>query len=61
MSKDLPILWWMDAKELTSQRFDPVKLQEIKDEIAAWEKDGNKTLNELKAAIESIIDRPESK
>lgn len=61
MSKDLPILWWMDAKELTSQRFDPVKLQEIKDEIAAWEKDGNKTLNELKAAIELIIDRPESK
>ena len=56
MPKDLPILWWMDAKELSSYKFKPVDMQLISDAIARWEKDGEKTLNELKEEIRKIIE-----
>lgn len=51
---NLPIVWWLDDANLPTDESRDEKLKKIADAVARWEKDGNRTLNDLKAEINDI-------
>ena len=51
---NLPIVWWLDDAHLPKDETRDEKLKKIADAVARWEADGTRSLNDLKAEINSI-------
>lgn len=55
MPRPLPIVWYVEDQDLPDDDTRDNKVKRIADATTAWEADGNKTLNDLRAEIDDIL------
>ena len=53
----LPIVWYLDADDLVKRGCTPICYKLLVDAVANWEADGNRSLDELRAEINEILEK----